>query len=58
MTNVPRCHLADENEFRALPAAYRSSDHRIEASAVASTAALAQLGALTLFLTDGFRYVS
>ncbi|MFC9249517.1 zeta toxin family protein [Streptomyces sp. NPDC057136] len=38
--------LADEEEFRAVSAAYRRSGHRIEVVAVATAQALAQLGVL------------
>ncbi|MCX5434694.1 zeta toxin family protein (plasmid) [Streptomyces sp. NBC_00257] len=50
--------LADEGEFRAVSAAYRRSGHRIEVVAVATAEALAQLGVLDRYFTDGFRYVS
>ncbi|MFB6818640.1 zeta toxin family protein [Streptomyces sp. NPDC056347] len=50
--------LAAPDEARALAAAYRRSGYRIEVVAVATAEALAQLGVLGRFLTDGFRYVS
>ncbi|MFD5064506.1 zeta toxin family protein [Streptomyces sp. NPDC058394] len=50
--------LADEDEFRAVSAAYRRCGHRIEVVAVATAEALAQLGVLDRYLAGGFRYVS
>jgi hypothetical protein len=50
--------LADAGEFRDLAAAYRRAGYRIEVVAVATAEALAQLGVLDRFLTDGLRYVS
>ncbi|WP_327241109.1 zeta toxin family protein [Streptomyces sp. NBC_01320] len=50
--------LADEDELRAVSAAYRRSGHRIEVVVVATAEALAQLGVLDRYLVGGFRYVS